>query len=171
MKYTFVIITLLLSGSLTAQQNIHDLNFLIGEWKVREDIPDKDWWEETTRVGQYVMDSTYIMLESNALSSSGKERTYRWYIHYNSKTEQFEMVSMFGNWHKIQFDLLSWDPANRALTIENGGDPGSEEYHERLGEMVFEEGFDAYVWRGENKYGDPDDPGIWRYEEKGTRIR
>lgn len=36
--------------------------------------------------------------------------------------------------------------------------------------MVFDENFTKYEWKGENKYGDPNDPGIWKYIEKGTRT-
>ena len=80
------------------------------------------------------------------------------------------MVSMFSNWHKIQFDVLSWDETKRTLTIESGGDPGSNEYHERFGEIIFNENYDIYTWKGGNKYGDKDNPSIWEYVEKGSKI-
>lgn len=160
------------SGKASAQESgIMDLDFLVGEWKVREDNKEKEWWEETIRVGRYVLDSTYIELESTAVSSDGKERTYRWYIHFNSKAKQFEMVSMFGNWHKVQFDILNWEANNRKLTIRSSADPNSSEFHERFGEIVFDKDFNEYVWTGQNKYGDRENPRIWNYVEKGQRIR
>ena len=163
---------LLFSGQLDAQEkSIQDLEFLIGTWQVREDIKDRNWWEEATRVVRYVLDSTFIEIDASAKSSSGKERTYRWYIHFNDKKQQFEMVSMFSNWHKVQYDLLDWDPETRKLTISHAPDPNSEVYHERFGEMTFTDDFSSYEWKGENKYGDPEDPGIWRYLEKGKRTR
>ncbi|RDY61721.1 hypothetical protein DX873_06115 [Flagellimonas nanhaiensis] len=161
---------LITTTSFGQEKSIQDLDFLLGTWEVREDNKERDWWEKTTRIGVYALDSTYIQLTSRAVSSTGKKRTYRWYIHYNSKEQQYEMASMFGNWHKIQFDILSWDPAERKLTIKNGPDGDSEEYHERFGEIVFDESFKSYIWTGENKYGDPKDPGIWKYVEIGSRI-
>ncbi len=159
-------------GILTAQEkSINDLGFLIGTWELREDNSEEGWWEKSIRTGRYVMDSTYIELESKAISSTGKERMYRWYIHYNSKTQQFEMTSMFSNWHKVQNDVLDWDAKNRKLTIRNGVDASEEEYHERFGEIIFDEDFNGYIWTGENKYGDPENPGVWRYVEKGSRIK
>lgn len=173
MKNVFLILLmLLLAGDIIAQEkSVRNLDFLVGAWEVREDNVEKNWWEKATRVGKYVLDSTYIELESSAISSNGKQRTYRWYIHYNSKSNQFEMVSLFGNWHKIQFDILTWDPLQRKLTLQNGTDPGSNEYHERFGEITFDENFSQYEWRGENKNGDPTNPGIWKYVEKGWRVK
>ena len=167
-----IILLLLYREKIIAQgRNIKELDFLVGEWKVREDNKEKEWWEETIRVGRYVLDSTYIELESTAVSSDGKERTYRWYIHFNSKAKQFEMVSMFGNWHKVQFDILNWEANNRKLTIRSSADPNSSEFHERFGEIVFDKDFNEYVWTGQNKYGDRENPRIWNYVEKGQRIR
>ena len=79
------------------------------------------------------------------------------------------MISMFGNWHKVQFDLLEWNANERQLIVRNGQDFNSDEYHERYGVIQFDEGFDSYVWEGQNKYGDKSDPGIWKYTEIGNR--
>lgn len=155
----------------TLETSIKDLEFLIGTWEVREDNQEKTWWEESTRIGSYTLDSTYIELSAIAKSSTGKQRTYLWLIHYNKKDQQFEMISMFSNWHKIQFDILGWDPNKRTLTIQSGGDPGSNEYHERFGELVFEKEFNSYVWKGQNKYGDESNPSIWEYVEKGVKVK
>ena len=149
------------------ESSIKDLEFLIGTWDVREDNDEKTWWEEATRTVTYALDSTYIRLEAKAISSSGKKRTYQWLIHYNSKQQQFEMVSMFSNWHKIQLDILSWDQHTRTLTIVNKAD--YEEFPERFGQLVFAEDYRSYEWKGENKYGDVDNPSIWRYVEKGKK--
>ncbi|MGI9551863.1 MAG: hypothetical protein ACR2MT_11735 [Aurantibacter sp.] len=171
-KALLIITLLLLTGNIFGQkQRIQDLDFLIGEWKVREDNKEKNWWEKSTRIGRYILDSTYIELKSVAISSGGKERTYRWYFHYNSKTQQFEMVSLFSNWHQVLFDILLWDSEKRKLTIRNGEEPNSSEYHERFGEILFDENFNGYLWKGENKYGDPNNPSVWKYVEKGSRIK
>jgi len=74
---------------------------------------------------------------------------------------------MFGNWHKVQFDILEWNSEKRELSIRNAHDPNSDEYHERYGVIQFVEGFTSYTWKGENKYGDPDSPSIWKYTEIG----
>ncbi|NAY91917.1 hypothetical protein GTQ34_08305 [Muricauda sp. JGD-17] len=169
---SLTLLILLCSARLVAQEkSVQDLEFLIGTWQVREDIKDRNWWEESTRIANYTLDSTFIEIDASSRSSTGKERTYRWFIHLNDKTQQFEMVSMFSNWHKVQFDLLDWNPETRKLTIRHAPDPSSEEYHERFGEMIFSDDFSSYEWKGENKYGDPDDPGIWRYVEKGVRAQ
>ena len=172
-KIAFLIfISTHISGNIFAQEmSIQDLDFLIGEWEVREDNKEKNWFEESTRKGRYILDSTYIELESNAISSSGKERIYRWYIHHNSETQQFEMVSIYSNWHSVLFDILQWDLENRKLTIRNGVEPNSIDYHERFGVITFDENFNEYIWEGENIYGDPKNPDTWKYIEKGKRIK
>ncbi|GAB4243967.1 MAG: hypothetical protein Tsb0034_21990 [Ekhidna sp.] len=175
MKKAILTVALTLSISLCFspdnQTSIRDLDFLLGKWEVREDNEDKSWWEESTRQVSYTLDSTYIRIEASAISSSGKERTYLWLIHFNPKDQQFEMISMFSNWHKIQFDILKWDKKKRTLTITSGGDPGSEEYHERYGVITFQADYNSYVWKGQNKYGDPENPGIWVYTETGARLK
>lgn len=171
MQKSILVLSLLLITSVSFSQSIKDLEFLIGEWKTREDIKDKNWWEESRRTIQYALDSTYIEVKATANSSSGKERKYLWYIHYNSKKNQFEMLSMFSNWHKAQFDILIWEPTERKLIIKKDPDPNEEEYHERYGEMIFDENFMEFVWKGVNKYGDKNNPGIWKYVEKGIKTK
>ncbi len=158
------------TGTQAQEQSIRDLDFLIGKWEVHEDNAEKTWWEKSTRIGSYTLDSTFIELDAQALSSTGKQRTYRWLIHYNRKLQRFEMVSMFSNWHKVQFDILEWQPEGRTLTIRHDPDNQSKEFHERLGQLVFDGDFRSYTWTGENKYGDPDDPSIWNYIETGKRL-
>lgn len=171
-KSLFIIALLIMVGNVFSQEkSIADLHFLIGEWEVREDNKENGWWESSTRTGNYVLDSTYIELKSTAISSNGKARTYSWYIHFNSKTNEFEMISFFSNWHNVLFDILDWDSENRKLTIKNKKDPNSNEYHERFGEILFDESFNKYIWKGQNKYGNPNDPSIWNYIEKGHRTK
>ncbi len=152
------------------EKSIKDLDFLIGTWEVREDNDEKTWWEESTRTGKYILDGTYIELKSSAVSSRGKERTYLWLIHYNVKAQQFEMVSIFSNWHEVLLDTLHWNAKKRKLTIRNDVERKTDEYHERFGEIIFDRNFNKYTWIGENKSGDPDKPSIWKYTEKGVRI-
>ena len=164
-----IILSMIINRAFSQDQSIKDLEFLIGTWEVREDNEEKTWWEESTRTGRYALDSTYIELNCTAVSSGGKERTYLWLIHYNNKVKQFEMVSMFSNWHNVQFDILEWNAEERKLTIRN--DPERTlGFHERLGVLTFEEDFNGYSWSGENKYGNPDEPSIWRYLEIGKRT-
>lgn len=175
MKKVLLFIPLALIGIIVSGQDsdtptIKDLGFLIGKWEVREDNEEQTWWEESIRVGTYVLDSTYIELKASATSKGDKQRTYLWLIHFNSKAQQFEMISMFSNWPKIQFDTLSWDADRRKLTIQNGGDPNSDDYHDRFGEILFDEDFNGYTWKGRNLYGDKDSPDKWVYIEKGKRI-
>lgn len=151
------------------RMGIKDLEFLIGTWKVRETNKNKTWWEETTRVAKYVLDSTYIELTSHATSSNGKVRIYLWMLHYNSGDDRFEMVSMFGNWHKVQFDILIWDRDSRKLTLRHG-ESIAEEFQDRFGEIIFNESFNQYIWTGENKHGDPANPSVWSYIETGIKL-
>lgn len=151
------------------QKSIKDLGFLIGNWNVREDNKETNWYEESYREGRYILDSTYIELKTTTFSPN-KKRTYIWYVHLNSKTQLFEMVSIYSNWHKVQFDIIHWDFYNRKLTVKNGIDPSSREYYERFGEIIFDEDFNSYIWNGKNKYGNPKKPNVWNYIEKGTRI-
>ena len=77
MKKALIWICLItLTGAVTAQGNtnppsIRDLDFLIGTWEVREDNREKGWWEESTRKGSFILDSTYIKLSATAVTSSG----------------------------------------------------------------------------------------------------
>ncbi len=166
-----LILTPVQSQQTNKKTTIKDLDFLIGIWEVREDNIEKAWWEKSTRVGAYILRGTVIELKTTAISSSGKERTYLWLIQYNKKTEQFEMVSIYSNWHIMLFDILHWDLEQRTLTIRNNKQRSTNEYSERFGKIVFEEDYNAYTWKGKNKYGDPNKPSIWNYIEKGTRIK
>ena len=169
MKKLATILVIVISMNSIYSQSIKDLDFLIGTWQVREDNTDKGWWETSTRVGKYVLKGNFIELKAESIDSNGRKREYAWYFHYNKKAKQFEMTSMFSNWYKVQSDILEWDAKTRTLTIRNK--PEGAEYHERLGKMVFSKDFKSYVWKGENKYGDEKKPSIWRYVEKGRRIK
>ncbi|MEM7380222.1 MAG: hypothetical protein AAF361_03375 [Bacteroidota bacterium] len=160
----------LFQGIFAQEAGIKDLDFLIGTWETREDNVEEGWWETSTREIKYDLKDNYIVLNANSVDSNGRIREYRWYINYNKKAKQFEMVSMFSNWYKTQFDILDWNSEERKLTIRNR--PSTEsEFHERLGEIVFDKNFDTYTWKGENKYGDRNDPSIWRYIETGKRVQ
>lgn len=150
------------------EKSIHDLDFLIGNWEVEERNIEKNWWEKSSRTASYILDSTYIRLETKAITSTGKQRTYQWFIHYNSEEGQFEMISIYSNWPKIEFDILFWNADGRTLIIKNKKDPSV--YHERYGQIVFDESFNFYEWKGENRYGDENDPSIWKYIENGKKL-
>ncbi|MEQ8364276.1 MAG: hypothetical protein RIF39_01045 [Cyclobacteriaceae bacterium] len=115
-----ILVLLFFSRSSIAQERgIKELDFLIGTWESREENVDKGWWETSTREIKYTLKGNYIELKANSIDSNGKERAYSWYINYNKKKERFEMVSMFSNWHKTQFDILVWDSKQRKLTVRN----------------------------------------------------
>lgn len=154
----------------SSAQSIQDLDFLIGVWETREDNTETEWWETATREIRYTLKDNYIELKANSIDSNGREREYCWYINYNKQTKQFEMVSMFSNWHKTQFDILDWNSEKRKLTIRNKPDSESG-FREGFGEIIFTKDFNEYTWKGENKYGDPNNPSIWKYIEKGFRKR
>lgn len=170
-KFLIGLFFLLLFESIVAQdKGIKELDFLIGTWETREENIEEEWWETATREINYTLLENYIELKAKSIDSNGRKREYSWYINYNKKAKQFEMVSMFSNWHKTQFDILVWDSELRKLTIRNKPD-SENELPKRFGEIIFSEDFDEYIWKGENKYGDPNNPSIWRYIEKGFRIK
>ncbi len=166
----FTMVLFLANSTIAQEKGINELDFLIGIWETREDNVEKGWWETSTREIKYTLLGNYIELRASSIDSNGKKREYSWYINYNKKMEQFQMVSMFSNWYKTQLDILDWDKEQRKLTIRNKP-LVEDEYHERFGEIIFSENFDEYTWNGENKYGDPEKPSIWKYVEKGTRIK
>ena len=168
MKKTTIILIVVISINSIYSQSIKDLDFLVGTWEVREDNIDKNWWETATRIGKYVLKENFIELKAESIDSNGRKREYRWYFHYNKRAKQFEMTSMFSNWHKVQSDILEWDVKSRTLTIRNNS--AVSEFPKRYGKMVFSKDFKSYVWKGENKSGDPKKPRIWRYIEKGFRV-
>ena len=162
------IILFISGGSFAQDKTIKDLDFLIGKWSVKEINEGQDWWEKATRVGEYILDSTYIQMSTYAVDSNNRERSYIWLIHYNSVAQRFEMVSVYSNWPKVETDFLVWDEGENKLTIRNK--PDSNEFHERFGEILFKKDLESYTWKGENKYGDPENPSIWKYLETGKRI-
>lgn len=166
----FIIMLFLFKSLMAQEKGIKELDFLIGTWETREDNTEKDWWETSTREIKYTLKGNYIELKASSIDSNGNEREYYWYINYNKKSKQFEMISMFSNWYKTQFDILEWDREKRKLTIRNKPDSETE-FHERFGEIIFSEDFSEYTWKGENKYGDPNNPSIWKYIEKGFRNK
>lgn len=149
------------------QPSVKDLGFLIGTWETEEHHPATQWWEKSTRTATYVLDSTYIQWESVAINSSHKTRTYRFLIHYDSKSNQFEMVCLYSNWPKVQTDILQWNKAARQLTLKSK--PAVDVFSERSGTIQFSEDFREYVWSGINQSGDPQKPNIFVFEEKGNK--
>lgn len=167
--FTCCMLTLLAPRPVDAQQpSVKDLHFLVGTWQTEEHHLASGWWEKSTRTGTYILDSTYLQLESVAVNSSGKKRTYRFLIHYDSDTDQFEMVCIYSNWPKVRTEILVWDQSNR--TIKLTGKPEADEYSERTGLMQFTSDFSAYTWKGANKSGKVDNPRVFEYEEKGKRV-
>ena len=89
-------IAFIIPAAITCGQDrsIDDLKFLIGKWETREDNDKKTWWEKSTRIIKYTLDSTTIELKAEAISSSGKKRKYAWYIHYNSNKISCQLLKI-----------------------------------------------------------------------------
>lgn len=149
--------------------SIKDLQFLIGTWEAVERNKENTWWEKCTRTGTYMLDSTYIKLESVAVASTGKQRTYSFMIHYDKTAGHFEMIGMYSNWPKIRVEFLDWDSESRTIRLQSKPDGG--EYSERVGTIKFNEKFDSYVWTGVNKSGDRLNPAVWEFTERGQRMK
>jgi hypothetical protein len=153
--------------SIAQQESVKDLDFLIGTWQTEEHNKAGDWWEKSTRTGIFILDEQYIQLESVAVSSTGKKRTYRFLIHYDSQSKQFEMISIYGNYPKSRTEIMEWDKNNRKLTLKSK--PSEDEYSDRAGVIQFNDDFTEYIWTGSNKSGDPQKPRIFEYEEVGKK--
>jgi len=78
-------------------QGIRDLDFLIGEWDLTETIypgHPKEYQEKGTRTCSYYLDGSFIKCESETIvSTSGKKRTYAYYINYDTKEKCFRATN------------------------------------------------------------------------------
>ncbi len=78
-------------------QSIKDLDFLIGEWDVTETIypgQPKEYQETGTRICSYYLDGSFIKCESETIvSTSGRKRTYAYYINYDKKEQCFRATN------------------------------------------------------------------------------
>lgn len=99
MKRYIILILAMGVGDLGAQ-SIKDLDFLIGDWKVKETLfpgTDKSHTEEGTRTCAYYLNDSFIRCESSTVSSkTGKRRAYTYVINYDKK-EACYWVTAFSN--------------------------------------------------------------------------
>lgn len=113
----FLIPMIISEGIIAQEKGIKELDFLIGTWETREENKENGYWETSIREIKYTLKENYILIKSNSIDFNGRKREYNWYINFNKKSNRFEMVSMFSNWHKTQFDVLEWDKEKRTLII------------------------------------------------------
>ena len=79
-------------------QDITDLDFLIGEWEVKETLypgTDRSWTENGTRTCSYYLKGKFIKCESLTTDSRNqRERAYAYIFNYNEKDGFFEVTSL-----------------------------------------------------------------------------
>ena len=102
---------------------IKDLDFLTGIWEIEENHTN-GWWEKGIRTGRYILNDTYLELETSVESSEGKKRSYR---------------------------FLTLDKYNSVLEIKGIISPG--DYSIRNGKISFSDK-DNYTWVGRNVSSD-----------------
>lgn len=96
-------IILVLLNSIQAQ-SIDDLSFLIGEWELTETIypgQSKEYQEKGIRTCSYYLNHSFIKCESSTtISTSGKKRTYAYYINYDEKEKCFRATNFANDFPK-----------------------------------------------------------------------
>lgn len=97
MKTILIIIVGIAAALPLEAQSIKDLDFLIGAWDVAETIypgTEKEYQEKGTRICSYYLDRRFIKCESETIvSTSGKKRTYAYYINYDKKAQCFRATN------------------------------------------------------------------------------
>ena len=97
MKKLMTIILCAISTSLFSQ-SIKDLDFLIGEWEVKETLypgTDREWTENGKRVCGYFLKDQFIKCESLTVDSRNqRERAYAYIFNYDEKEQCFQVTSI-----------------------------------------------------------------------------
>lgn len=88
----------LLALQKASAQNIKDLDFLIGSWKVEETIypgTEREYKEKGIRTCSYYLKDAFIKCESQTtVSTSGKERHYVYFITWNHMDGFFHAINL-----------------------------------------------------------------------------
>lgn len=91
-------IILCASSAVTFSQSIKDLDFLIGEWDVKETLypgTDKEWTENGKRVCGYYLKDQFIKCESLTVDSRNqRERAYAYIFNYDEEEKCFQVTSL-----------------------------------------------------------------------------
>ncbi len=118
MKKYIILVLLAWGGELDAQ-SIKDLDFLIGDWKVKETLfpgTDKSYTEKGTRTCAYYLDDSFIRCESSTVSSkTGKQRSYTYLINYDRKEECFWVTALSNDFPKHDKQQWFLDRANEQI--------------------------------------------------------
>ncbi|MEO9485858.1 MAG: hypothetical protein ABJG47_20540 [Ekhidna sp.] len=97
MKQLMTII-LCVIGTSALSQSIKDLDFLIGEWEVKETLypgTERTWTENGKRTCGYYLKDRFIKCESLTVDSRNqKERAYVYFFNYDEKQECFQVTSL-----------------------------------------------------------------------------
>lgn len=168
----------LLWSQAQAQQNgdapsIRDLELLIGDWTFVDaatEYAGYEYSESGTRSCAYALDEQYIRCVSKG-RARGKDRTYVFYINYNSEDERFEMLSMWSNYsRKALYHLLVSDDGRR-IDLMNGPNPEEEEREQTWGTIIFQSD-DKFIWESRlNKGNELPDHWPVTFRETADRVK
>lgn len=118
MKKYIILVLLVWGGELDAQ-SIRDLNFLIGDWKVKETLfpgTDRSYTEEGTRTCAYYLDDSFIRCESSTVSSrTGKQRSYTYLINSDRKEACYWVTALSNDFPKHDKQQWFLDQANKQI--------------------------------------------------------
>ena len=125
----FTVISFAISTS-AQEPTIKDLDGIIGSWEVEEvgfSGTNQEPAEQGTRTCSYILLDTYILCETRSrFLKTGKERAYQFLINYNGLDKRFELVSIYSNWGRKNFDAITiqsnpkrWD-LRGTPRVENG---------------------------------------------------
>lgn len=134
-------------------QSIRDLDWLIGSWDFVDVSVTRKYRETGTRTCSYTLDEKYLVCQSIGTSQSGKERTYIFFLNYNSIDDRFEMVAMFGDYPRKNLYIVEVSENGHRLDLKNSTwtDDGLTKNNEAT---LTYDGESQYVW--EIRSGEPD---------------
>jgi len=130
------------------------LVWMIGAWDFDDSQIDGDYRETGSRVCEYGLDEQYIVCESKGVSSSGKERTYLFFINYNQLDERFEMTCLFGNFPRKFLYALDVSDDGREIRLTNHVWLADGLSTENPATITYN-GADRYVWNNRGAEPDP----------------
>lgn len=121
------IIAILWAQTTTAEtdtkKSTQDLSAFIGKWKFVDEATELagfEYRDEGTLNCYFAYENNYIKCDGES-SSGGKNRTYSDFLNYNSISDQYEWVGIFGNHPEKAFFVLT--PSEDGRRIEMRGKP------------------------------------------------
>jgi|GEM_PF-6521840 len=152
----FIILTLLglaaapvaANDEAAPEKSTQDLGALIGKWRFVDESTDAagfDYREEGTLHCFYAYEDAYIQCDGEG-DNGRQKRTYSDFLNYNSITDQYEWVGIFGNHPEKAFFVLT--PSEDGKRIEMRGRPMNQRggRTSRNYAVIEFDGDDAFTW-------------------------